>query len=167
MSDILNRLKSGIKNYREMVWPGTDIAIRLRVLSESDYQAAYMAADKYYRDNKVDLNLANVDERAHYVACRVLHTAVCDSDGKPLIKEFADFHAVLTADVRDVLIEELNAHQELNSPRINGMSDEEMSTLLESVKKNPEIALSISSISSLRKLVHTLALPPVMPLTDK
>lgn len=159
MSDILARLKAGTSNRRATTWPGTDVAIELRPLSEQDYLDAGMAVDNIYAKSAIQIGMHNIQDYEAEKTTQLLMRAVCDPEThKPLTTDIGGFRRLLVGQgVKEQLVAELEEHTRQCSPRIAEMPADELEALMLRLKKTPdETVTSVSSISSLRKLVLSL-----------
>ena len=157
--DILEKLKAGSRNVKNIMWPGTDTAIAIRVLTEQDYHDASLAVDRIYRDAEVRISMENISDYEAEKNVQLLFRAIVDPDSnQPICKSIIEFRKLLTKDIRNYLITELTAFEKECSPNLETMSDSEFSSLLIQVKKNAETTITSDlSLSTLKKLVVTLA----------
>lgn len=160
MSDILAKLKAGGAVTKP--FPLRGVVLALRILTERDYQDAGWAANELLDDRKTELKASNADLFESEKATHLIQRFVVD----PATKESVFATA---ADVLDILSrEERNAigaayfdFEKEYSPSERTMSDVEFKTLLEDVKKKPDMqSLSDLSGALLKRLVLSLAAPP-------
>lgn len=159
---LLERLKASANIRRRVPWPGCDAEVMLRLPTEQDQIEASLAADRLYRDAKLDIGMHNVQDREAEQTTQLLWLCTLDpATGKQLCASIADFRRLLVGDVRAALVEALAAMQQECSPRLDNLNAEQFDALLCTVKKTPERALSnVSSICLLRKLCAYLAAQP-------
>jgi hypothetical protein len=166
--DIVQRLKAGTANRKPWHWPGTDVEVELRVLTDQDQLEAGLAADRLYRDAKIDVGMPNIQDYEAEKTTQLLFRAVLDpTTHKQLFGDIAEFRRILTKPVRDALGLALDELQQECSPPVDCMEQDEFDSLVAQVKKTPEATISsLSSISTLRKLCTYLAVPPANSPTD-
>ncbi|HEX2958024.1 MAG TPA: hypothetical protein VHO70_14415 [Chitinispirillaceae bacterium] len=159
MSDILSRIKAGLKNHKILLYPGTDVQVRMNLLSEADTLDAIAAADQMFKAKKLEVTFHTVNAFENEKAVQMLYRALRDADNvEPLVSSIADFRKLLTSEYRTALIEEYNSLSEECSPSPVTLSADEFDRLIETVKKNPRETIgNTSSLSTLRKLTLSLA----------
>ncbi len=158
----LERLKGSGGARRRVLWPGSDVEVDLRLPTEQDQIDASLAADRLYRDAKLDIGMHNIRDREAEQTTQLLWSCILDpATGKQLCSSVTDFRRLLVGDVRKALVEALSAFQQECSPCIDAMAAQEFDALILAVKKTPETALSnVTNISLLRRLVLSLAAQP-------
>lgn len=159
MESLLDKLKAGTANRKALPWPGLpEAVVHLHVLSDQDQLEAGMAADRIYRDAKIDVAMANINDYEAEKTTQLLYRAVRDpSTGGRICPDIESFRRLLTKGAREALVHELNQLTQECSPPLDTMTQEQYDSIVESVKKNPQIVLNHSSICLLRKLVMSLA----------
>lgn len=159
MPTLLEMLKAGQGNRKRVPWPGSEGAeVDLRPLTDQDQLEAGMAADQLYRDAKLDIGMANIQDYEAEKTTQLLWRAVCDpQSGGRLCKTIAEFRSLLTRGVRAALVQQLEEFTQECSPPLNTMGQEQYDALVARVKKTPEAASSVSSICTLRRLCMSLA----------
>lgn len=150
----ISKLKKGIDNRKKITWPGSDLAIYLRVLCEGDYLKAEERCDALYKERGV--NLGNIEERSAAKDTYCLYLAIVDEDGKRVFPDFETFTTYLTPEIRTELVQTQNDWQSECSPHIEKLSEKEMDDLLESIKKNHGTVRNISDMRLLRELIITM-----------
>jgi hypothetical protein len=158
---LAERLKAGTNNpVKRTNWPGTDMEIGIKVLSEKDFSEAGLAADKLYFEANISVTTQNIQDYLVERDVQILYRAIVDPENpkKPLFAGITDFKALLTRGVREILVAEANTYQDLCSPNPYNMEEAEFDSLFLSVKKNyPQTTSSISNIFLARKLINALA----------
>ena len=163
----LARLKAGTKNQKTIKWPGTKQDIVLRVLSEGQYQQARIDAEKYFKGQGVEINFALADAFESEESTQVLYLALRTPDNQPLAASMNEFRELIVGPEKNALAQEYMDLEAECSPDPDKMAQEEFDDLVENVKKKPEeIAGSISSLSTARRLIIALASPPATSPTD-
>lgn len=159
MPTLLEMLKAGQGNRKRVPWPGSDGAeVELRPLTDQDQLDASLAADRMYRDAKIDIGMANIQDYEAEKTTQLLWRAVCDPQtGGRVCKDIAEFRALMTRGVRAALVLQLEEFTQECSPSLDTMEQEQYDALLMRVKKTPEAASSVSSICTLRRLCRSLA----------
>jgi hypothetical protein len=161
MNYALHKIKAGINNTAECKWPGTDITIRIRLLTNQDILESSLAADKTFRDCGSDVSVQNIKIYEAEKDIQHLYRATSDLDGNSLAPNIAEFRKLLTVSDKEWLIERYNALDAECNPSADTMSDEDFDFLVESVKKNPAAVSKLSSIYTLKRLARFLASAPV------
>lgn len=160
ISNLLKRLKAGSKATKEIPWPGSDNEedlIRMRVLNDEDYLKATLAADKMIPN----VTMANVSRYNAELETQLLYRSLTDPETGHTLGTITEFRQLLSPEIKAILVDELDALHNENSPNVESMTDEDFDKLFEEVKKNAEKTVSsISSIHILRKLVKSLASTP-------
>lgn len=161
MDQLLEKLKAGIQNAKRLKWPGTDVDIDIRVLSEHDHHEASMAADRIYKVADINVGVENVDNYEAERTVQLLWRAVRNPEtGGHVAKNITEFRTLLTRDARNILVDELNAFERECSPSPENLTDEQFDELFARVKKNAaETITSVSSISLAKRLIVCLAAP--------
>ena len=159
MSELLSKIKTGVKHTKMVLWPGSDQSVMLRILSEQERQEAAFAAERYFVKESVSIHMGTVDEyeteKANQMLWRVLRDPATQGQ---LTKTIAEFRAQITRDERTALVNEYVTFERDVSPSPENMTADEWTAFVEDVKKKPEETLgSFSSSNTLRKLVTTLA----------
>ena len=160
MSDLLEKIKAGTQNKKEITWPGIDQKIYIRILNENDHLQSSLATDKIFVGNV--LSTMNVDQYSSELETQLLFRAIEDPEtGKQLFTNITEFRDMLSPEIKNKLAEELDAFHEECSPNPYKLSDEEFDKLIFEVKKNAETTVgNVISIDTLRKLIIYLAKQP-------
>jgi hypothetical protein len=149
--DLLQKLKAGTANRKQIKWPDTDDMIEIRVASEQDHLDAVIAADNIFRDHKIGFE--NVQAYQAEIETQLLYRCILEN-GERLFKNITEFRSILTPEVKNLLAETLNNLHEDCSPSPFKMSDAEFDKFYDSVKKKPEETLGkVSSTLMLRRLI--------------
>lgn len=158
MNSIIEKLKAGASQIQKTTWPGTDVTVGLRPLTEQDYLDASLATDRLYKKADIAVGMHNISDYNAEKDTHRLWRALVDPDtGERLTSSLEDFRRLLTSGVRGILIEKLNALDEEVNPNPYEMTDEEFDELYFSLKKNCEkIIGNVSNTSTLRRLVRSL-----------
>jgi hypothetical protein len=159
MSDLLHRIKQGVKNHKTIPFPGSDNLVKMYLLSEKDTFEATVAAEQLFRSQKVEINFHNVNAYENEKAVQMLYRSLIDPENnEPITESITEFRKLLTNEDRNLLIEEYNSLVEECSPSPKNMSIEEYDRLVELLKKNPvETIGNCSSLLTLKKLSMYLA----------
>ena len=160
MSDLLTRLKAGRAFTK--TFPLGDLTLGLRLLVETDYQAAGWAANDLLAQHDAELTTANAElfesEKATQLILRFL---VDPGTGKPLFSSADEVRNTLSREERNAVGAAYYDFEREYSPSERTMSEAEFGRLLDDVKKKPDpLALNGLSGALLRKLVLSLATPP-------
>lgn len=79
----LARLRNGRKLWEDILWPGGDTPIRIRVLAVSEIQMSLAGARRRFKALELELDHFNVEEMGAEQILQILARAVCDP-GKPI-----------------------------------------------------------------------------------
>lgn len=151
----VTRFKRGTDNRKKIAWPGSDTPVCVRVLAEGDYLQAEAHCDHLYRDRGV--SLGNIEERNAVKDTYCLYLALVDDDGARVFPDFETFTNYLTPEIRTILIQEHNDWQSACSPAVDALSEKELDSMLDAIKKNPQTVRSISDMRLLRELIIIMA----------
>jgi hypothetical protein len=162
MPSLLEKIKAGARNRKEIKFPGTDIKVALRVLSNQDTLDAALAADRLYKAEDIPVGMQNIGEYESEKTTQQLYRALSDPEnGGPIAPSITEFRKNLTPGERAALIEEYNAFDAECNPSPDTMPADEFDRLVEDVKKKPEATIgNISSMHALKRLALFLACPP-------
>lgn len=157
--DLLEKLKSSSYHKKEVLWPGTEHKVHIKVLNENDHLQSALAVDKLFKD--VAIAIQNIDQYNNELEIQYLFRAIEDPEtGKKLFSNITDFRDMLTPEIKNQLSEQLDSFHEEVSPDPFKMSPEEFDKLIKDVKKNAEQTVgAVSNIYTLRKLAVYLATP--------
>lgn len=143
---ILERLKAGVSNTRDITFHGTPL--KLRLLSEGEILKCRLDTLTYAEKN-------NLDEESQAVenARRKLFTVLSDVEGNRVAESIDSFRDLLTRSEREYLVEEYLLLENECTPSVPGMAQAEFNDILELVKKSPDSILSASNTATLRRLI--------------
>lgn len=152
-------LKQGTKNSRDSFIPGEELPVKIRVLTGQESQSCAVAAKKWmaekYQEEYGEFLAAVFSEENDW---QTLYLAVTDPDGKPIAKDVLELRSTFTDTQRLALAAEYNDLQNECAPQVDTMSAKEFEKLVADVKKKPEeVCQSIFSISSLRRVITSMA----------
>jgi len=159
MSNLLQRIKQGVKNHKTIPFPGSDKQIRMHLLSERDTFEATVAAEQLFKAQNVEIAFHNINAYENEKTTQMLYRSLKDpeTDG-PIADSIAEFRHLLTNEDRNLLIEEYNSLVEECSPSPKNMTAEEYDRLVEMLKKNPVGTIgNCSSLLTLNRLSLFLA----------
>ena len=157
---LLDKIKAGSNYKKDTVWPGTEAAIKLRVLNEQDYNEATLATDKLFRETKIGME--NISRYDGEVETQCLFRSIEDSEtGGRITNNITEFRKLLTPEIKDMLATELDALQEEFSPDPVSMPDEEFDKLIHDVKKNStDVLKNITGIFLAKRVIKSLVSQP-------
>jgi hypothetical protein len=160
--NFLQMLRQGVANVKIVKWPGTELDVALRVLSDQDHLEANIAADTVYKTAGISVSMQNVQDYEAEKNVQLLFRAIVDPETrKPFCKSISEFRKLLSMGIRDALMEQVSEFQRECSPDPVNMPAEEFDNLLSAVKKNAERTLSnVSNIILLKKLISILVSHP-------
>ncbi len=157
---LIEKLKAGKRNIQVIKFPGTDEDVGITVLTEGEAQEAMFAAEQLYKEAKIEVSGVTIGGYTSEQSTQILARALVnparkkqDGSSEPYFKSAGELRALLRRDAKDILIEEYNRFEEETSPSPLKISAEEMESILEEVKKNPEAIGNVSSFSTLRELL--------------
>lgn len=161
---LIEKLKAGKRNIRQIPWPGTDTNIGLTVLTESELQEAVFETERLFKKSGIEVSATTLGAYEKELSTQTLFRAIVDPDQpRPdgtwarLFTSIVDLKALFTAPaIKDNLIAEYNALEEECNPSPSVLSETELMTLFETVKKSPDSGTSLSS-SSQRQLIAFMA----------
>lgn len=154
---LLEKLKAGTDNKKTIAFPGTDTKVVIRPLSEAERQAAHFATELYFRNKGIDVTMSTVEAYEAEKTIQLLYRAVSDEEGNPLAVTVRRFAELLTINEKNTLVDEYMAHERDSSPNPETLSEEEIDEILKDLKKNQTIPGSVSSMSTARQLIISLA----------
>lgn len=143
---ILERLKAGVNNTRDISFLGT--TLRLRLLTEAEILKCRLDTLTYAEKNDLDEESQAIEN-----ARRQLFTVLHDKEGNPVAESIDSFRDLLTRSEREYLVEEYLLLENECTPSIPGMEKPEFDDILEQVKKNPESILNPLNTATLRRLI--------------
>jgi hypothetical protein len=157
--NLLATIKAGIKNSKQIFFPGTDKMIIVHVLSNQDILYAAIEADRLFKTEEVPVGFHNMQDFETEKDTQRLYRALRDPEyGKPLTPTITEFRQLITQGERAALIDEYNSLDQECNPHPDEMPIAEFDALVETLKKNPVQAIGkVSSISTLKKLAIFLA----------
>ena len=151
---LLEKLKAGSGLKKDIDWPGSEEKIQIRLLNDGDYMAATLAADELFKN----ISIANIEKYNSEIETQLLYRCCLDPVTGKSIGSITDFRMTMTPEIKAVLVQEMNAFHDENSPDVTKMSQVEFDKLYDSVKKNAETTVtSVSNIHLLKKLIIILA----------
>ncbi|MBN2427106.1 MAG: hypothetical protein JXK94_02090 [Deltaproteobacteria bacterium] len=161
---LLERLKAGIKNTKNIPFPGTDQEVTLRVLSNAELQEAHFAAERHFKKAEIEPGMTTIDAYEDEKTTQILFRALRDPEepANGIASSASEFRGLLNRQEKDALVDEYTAFEMECSPRTEDMTEQEIGSLIEDVKKNPQTLGSVSNITTARKLIAFLVsrLPP-------
>lgn len=159
---ILSGMLGGAQRFEvaHTTWPGTDVKIGLRLLSEWEVQQADSRARAWAEEKRIGLGRDRMNEREYVAryACELLSVALCDTSKKeptPLVSCADELAKTATREELARLSTEMSDHQESLAPFAEQLTDEEMERLADAVGKAPRVAggvLNTAAPSTLRRL---------------
>lgn len=129
----------------------------MRVATKEDLAEAGFAAEARFKRRDIAVmghnHLDFTDEKNVQILYRVLSV-----DGKPVATSVDSFRALITQDELDALSEAYVVFEREHSPNFEHLTDSQVDALVAELKKKPEeIIGSVSSITTARRLLRTLA----------
>ena len=159
MSDLLQKIKLGTDNIKIVEWPGTKTKVALKILSQREHQEATFATERHFKSEKIEVNLVTSEEYESERATQLLYKALRDPEKteEPICSSITEFRSSMTREEKRVLTDEYLGFESECSPAADNLSGDEFDRVLSALKKNATETLgSITSMSMLKKLLHTL-----------
>lgn len=160
MSDLLARLKAGRAAVGQVTVDG--VTFGLRLLTEQDYLAAQIATEVAMREAGMELSVSTAEAFEAEKSSQLLVRALIDpASGEPVAQTAQALREATYRDQQASLINAYLAHEKQYSPSERTLSDDELTALLEEVKKSPAMMLSsVSSSDTLKRLITALVSQP-------
>jgi hypothetical protein len=140
-------------------WPGTNLALQLRVLLGDEVQAALAAAYLHFRDVlKVPPDsLQTVQPFEDEVALQLLHRACRDPENAAATFAIsdADLRDNTTVDERVLMVREYEAIAAVANPSPDSLSPEEFAAIVDAVKKKDRAGLLGHGVAALATYLLT------------
>jgi hypothetical protein len=165
---LLEKLKAGKRNVRELPFPGTEQTVILQVLNSQDLQDAIFAAERRFKGAEMETSGTAYDAYQAERATQILFRALRDPEDpkKPLAATADEMRKLLQNEETELLLKEYLDFERECSPNILKMTDEDFEALWEDIKKNPLLSSSSLSSAALRGLITFLASRPAKSQTD-
>lgn len=155
----VRKMRRGVNAFDVYLFPYmTDVEVAIRVLSQEEIFESINVWQQKLRDKYPN---AWQDQEIHYGTRELLHKAILK---KPVADERDKFFASpeelgeLSIEEFNLLLEHYNEVQEKYAPDKTLESEEDVMELIEEIKKNSLVGMSLST-HTLRRLVVTLAKP--------
>lgn len=164
-------------------YPGTDHDISMRILTIGEDSAAQYAAEKYFKDlgiknDHIGLHATYLEERTWQRLYRVFRNV---DNGNPLATTAEIFKDFLTAGVATILINTYEVFEMDMSPNPVNLTDDELTAIMELLKKNPkamsggnystntqkQVITSLANQLATSLLDNSLKSLPLKPLSKK
>ena len=161
--NLIEKLKAGKRNIKVIKWPGTDEEIGLTVLTESDIQDSIIDAERLIKAKGIEISATTIGLQASEQNTQILYRALVNPEKKKAdgaceryFRTADEFRAIVTREVKDLLIEEYNAWEAERSPSPLKLTDDEFQKIFDEVKKTPTYGNDLNLIT-LRGLITSLA----------
>lgn len=138
-----------------------DVTLGLRILTERDHQEAGWAANKLLDEYKTELKVSNADLFESEKATQLIQRFVIDPSTRAPVFATAELVLdTLSRDERNAIGDAYYNFEKEYSPSERTLTDAEFTTLLDDVKKKPDMTpLSGLSGALLKRLIISLAAP--------
>jgi hypothetical protein len=156
---LLAKLKAGKRNTNTIKFPGTDSDVALRILTEAERQESVFAAENHFKKKKIEYSVATSDEMEMETDTQILFRALRNPDNlsKSLAGSADELRGMIEENEKQILISQYIAFEQECSPNPKQLDAEELDSLIEGVKKNPEMIIgSVSNIVIARQLITIL-----------
>lgn len=146
---LLEKLKAGIKNSKEIIFH--DASLRMRILSEAELQQCRIDAQAYAAKK-------GMDEETLYgeIAVRQLYISLTDIDNNKITDSLENFRSGITRVEKEYFIDEYLSLEKEGSPSLSAINQAEFDSILIELKKSPNLVLNRSNINLLRRLIRFL-----------
>ena len=115
----------------------------------------------YFEQRRISFSTASAELFEAEKATQLLLLALVDAAGNPLPISADQLRKTLSRNEKFYLVEQYLELEKRYSPSERTLSEDEFSTLLDTVKKTPQTSnLNDLSFDTLKKLITTLASPP-------
>jgi hypothetical protein len=155
----LKQILAGSDNIKLLKWPGSDVQVAMKILSESDRQAANFAAERLFKAQKIEAALMTMTTYEEEVLTQMLYLSLRDPEDttKPIFVNISEFREFLTKGIKtDLVMEYLNFEKETCS-NLDDLTQEEFDVLYTNLKKKPDETLEkVSSLRQAKKLLLIL-----------
>ena len=159
MEDLLSRLKAGKALVHSVSL--NQVQVHLKLLTEQDYMQAGLDVLAYFEQRRIGFSTASAELFEAEKATQLLLLALVDAAGNPLPISADQLRKTLSRNEKFYLVEQYLELEKRYSPSERTLSEDEFSTLLDTVKKTPQTSnLNDLSFDTLKKLITTLASPP-------
>ncbi len=166
----LRDLLAGTENVQLIKWPGTDITIAMRILSDHEIQQATFATERIFAEQKIKYDtIFTSDAYQQEKVTQMLYLSLSypEDFSKRLEPTITEFRKDLTLDIKSMLSDMYVQFEKDRSPQPETMSQDDFDKLYVEVKKKPEeIHGKLLSSNMLKKLIITLASQPGTLLKD-
>lgn len=162
---ILERIRAGIRNHEVILWPGTKVKVKVRILSRGEMQEAVFAAHNHFRQQEIPVDTHLVesfeDEKTVQILFRALEGVEGDEAGKPVGSDVNVFRATVTREELNELAMAYELLEQECAPNPDRMPEDQFNAFVEGLKKKPdEMLSSVRSIAFARRLLRSLVAPP-------
>jgi hypothetical protein len=160
--DLIEKLKAGKRNIKEIKFPGTDETIGIAVLTEAETQEALFATERLFKEKGIEVSATIVSAYNSEANTQTLFRALVNpakkkEDGtfEQYFSSIDEFRSLIGREAKDILIEEYNSFEEEISPSPLKLSEKALERIFTEVKKNPMLGNALS-LNTLRQLTMYL-----------
>lgn len=157
--ELIERIKASHDVKRVVSWPGRpDIKIEIRLLTLSDARKAKVDNQLEFKHDGIEVAWYNQADYREQEAAHGMWRAFYNVDtGERIFRSAEHLRSFCTPDELKKLCDEFNAFVEECDPSLDEVSDESIETLIETLKKTPDLVqLKVVSLNTAWKLVRTL-----------
>ncbi len=158
-SEILDQIKSSHDKRRVLDWPGRpDVKIEMRLLTLSECRQAKVENQQEFKKDGIDIAVHNlVDYREQEAVHGMWRVFTDPTTGNRIFNSAEEMRSFCTPDELTALCAAYNAFAEENDPNVGNLSDEDVKTLIELLKKTPDqVQRKVTSLNTAWKLLRTL-----------
>ena len=163
---LVDRVYAGKNNFRLIVWPGSSLRVKMRILSRGEILEAQKAAHEHFKLLEISPDeLHNVepfeDEKTVQILYRCLASAEGEDEGKPVADGIDSFRMSLNRLDQNALVNEYELLEDECAPNVDRMSEKQLEAFIDTLKKKPDETLSsVRDIGFARRLLRSLVGPP-------
>lgn len=150
----------------ETTWPrpNAELPLKIRSLSDEEVVECYAAALKYFEEKGIDLQRFGILVTGAFedeVTTQILHVACRDFDDarNPFAEDIGDLRANTTPDERAVMADKYRDHRGRVDPSARELTPEEVTSIIDAIKKKDIRRLKGFESSVLRIFLLTMEDP--------
>ncbi|MFA6688871.1 MAG: hypothetical protein WCS18_05265 [Sphaerochaetaceae bacterium] len=139
---LVDVIRAGALSKRKTIqWPGyPDVRVTLRLLSASETREARLKNQEEWDKAKVEVTALNITDFKAQEAAHGLVKAILLEDGSaPVFRGVEQLRASVSDDELTALAQEYSNFADECDPSLTHMSDEDVTTLFEALKKTPDL----------------------------
>jgi hypothetical protein len=161
---LIDALKAGKANVREVIFPGTSEKIGITVLTEAEIQDATFATERHFKTSGIEISATTIGTYERELNTQILCRALVDPASRSAaFRDVKELRGLLDPSAKDMLIEEYNSMADECSPSPLTLTDAQFEEIFREIKKNGTTGRDLS-LRTLKGLITYLAkLPSISP----